>query len=241
MHPSSAGKALDWSPRKWRNYLDSDYSPSRRMVNGSAVHSVMLGGKELVEIKADDMRKKATKEAFQEAIAAGKLPVLTKEFEPIHLASSAGLRALNERYPGSRINEETIQWESHDTPCEGTPDSLHPLPGGSTVIEVKTTENIAAFDNVIARCHYDCQAAAYLDAATATYGGVWGHRFLVIETTAPYCVRWVRLDENALFIGERKWETVCELFRSCHSTKKWPDYSDHVYEPKPWEAARWLA
>lgn len=237
LHPSSAGKLLDWCPKKWRHWVQREWKPNKAMINGSALHSLVLGGDKLVELHYTDMRKKASKEARDKVLREGMLPVLPKDM--VNLTAereSVESRLYSEHRKDDLVMEKTIQWESDGVLLEGTPDALDMVK--REVIELKRTASIPRFSNVLADSHYDLQAAAYVEAAEAQHGGVWTHKFLVAEEGAPFCTRFDYLSPTGMLLGETKWQLAKGIFNRCAQSGEWPDYESMIHEPRPWQMSR---
>ncbi|WP_416906210.1 PD-(D/E)XK nuclease-like domain-containing protein [Micromonospora echinospora] len=79
-------------PALFRHWRDNPQPPKREFDLGHAAHTLVLGaGPQIVEIEHDSWRTNAAKDAAAEARDAGKVPLLTKDFEVVQ-AMAAALR-----------------------------------------------------------------------------------------------------------------------------------------------------
>lgn len=237
LHPSSAGKLLDWCPKKWRHWVQREWKPNKSMLGGSALHSLVLGGARVVEIEHPDYKKKIAKGERDKAVVAGLLPILSKDMALIRREADCAIEKLaTEHDVDSLVCEETVQWEDDGVLLEGTPDALDLEK--RVVIELKRTANITRFGNTLADMHYDLQAAAYVEAAESKHGGIWSHKFLVVEEGEPFCTRFDYLSPVGIALGATKWGVAKTVFKRCAQSGVWPDYEDEIHEPRPWQMER---
>lgn len=237
-------------------------APKAEFDFGSAAHRLVLGvGEEIEEIKADSWRTNAAKDAAEEARAAGRIPLLSRDVGTVHEMAEA-LRAhpiasaLFE--PGSGRAEQTLIWQETGAwiedvdgevvpraawvPCRALVDWLrHPGAGRLLLPDYKTCASAAPADaeKAIARYGYHIQGAWYLAGLRALGLADESARFLLVmqEKTAPYLVTVIEPDATAMRIGEIRIREAINTFAQCTADGRWPGYADDVVlaELPPWE------
>jgi hypothetical protein len=218
-------------------------SPTRAMEFGTASHTVVLGaGAGLARIEADSWRKNETKQAGDEARAAGLTPVLAEQHDRI-LAMAEAIkrhRAASLLFaPGSGLPEQSIFWHDPDLTINGAPlwrrARLDWLPWGSgqtlIVPDYKTSghadpESVA---RQIDRMGYHQSGAWYRDAALAARPLATEVRFVLVvqETTPPYLVACYNIHPRALAKGTRKNRRAMEIYRDCTESGIWPGHNPY--------------
>lgn len=227
---------------------------TRAKDHGSLVHTFLLGlGKEIELISADDFRTKAAKEERDAAVAAGKLPVLTKDAKDamaIVADIRKGLDELGIRLTG--VSEAKVEWteQSSSGPvlCRGMMDHL--IADDGQIFDVKTCRSAhpKACTSHVIEYGYDIQHAAYRSALRALRPNVAGRErftFLFIEELPEGSPRRViitpaELDGRLRELGERRWARGVETWGACLSTNAWASYADRVIrlEAPDWALAR---
>jgi hypothetical protein len=206
---------------------------------GKAAHRLVLGvGAELVVIDAPDWRTKAAREARDEAIAAGQVPLLPDDHTVVERMAAA-LRAHPQAgpllaLPG--VPERSLFWTDPDTgvECRARTDlMLNPAPGRRDVIlDYKTARSAdpATFGRTVAEYGFHQQQAWYLDAARAN--GLVGDDavflFVVQEKTPPFLVSVIELDAVAARIGRERNARARAVYAECTQTGSWPGYAADV-------------
>jgi len=111
--------------------------------------------------------------------------------------------------------------------CKGRADYVK----GSTVIDVKTTQNAGPneFSKSIAAFRYHVQAAYYLEAMAQT-----GHKvsddflFVAVEKEPPYLVAVYKLDHQALSLGMATFSSELQHLARCLKRDEWPGYATGI-------------
>lgn len=245
---SIASVLLDKSPRHaalrhprlnpaWEPYEDTKFNI------GNAAHKLLIGrGKELVVVEADDWRKKDAQAERDAAHAAGKVAILSHQYE------TADDMAMSFREQVAMIDE-----------CKG---AFNAEMGGSgeTVIiaeyegvilrsmvdwmrdpchldDLKTTGKSASPDNlpyVMADGGWDLQAAIQeriLDVLDPDGRGRRHHYFYLQENDDPYEVTVCELPESVMTIGRAKLDKAIGIWRNCMAANRWPGYARVVHQP----------
>lgn len=90
---------------------------------------------------------------------------------------------------------------------------------GSCIVDLKTTADIARWEPD----GYALQVAHYIRLLNLQGGRQFdGAVFVVVETSAPYAVRVVMLDDAAISAASAKVEQLWELYASCIASGEWP-------------------
>ena len=246
-HPAISKSRLDSIARSplhyWAKHLDPNrwpVEPTPAMVIGSAVHTFVLEHDEwdanyAVTPAGINRRTNAGKAEWDVfTTAAGTRTVISREDADLvgkisegvfnHPAAN-GLLSL----PGKA--ESSLFWTDAETglECKCRPDYL--LDDGSTIVDLKTTENAspADFMQSIAKFRYHCQVAWYLHGVEqATGKRPEQFVFLCVEKKPPFaCAVYVAAPEMVQ-IG---WDTAranLNRLAECMAANEWPGYSDQV-------------
>ena len=232
-------------------WLESPMNPSRSRQNasrldiGTASHATLLEGMDVVTVcDFDDWRTKDSKAARDEARAAGKIPLLTHQFEQVSDMVTVARGALADCPDLEGIKwedgkpEQSIFWSDALTPCRSRLDWLandHRL-----IIDYKTTEfGPDAWMRSIPKMGYDIQAAFYLRGLQVLTGKQADFVFMVQETEAPYMVYFVGLPPAYLEMGAAKVQIAIDRWQACMERNEWPGYERRIQyaEPPSWALA----
>lgn len=198
---------------------------------GSAVHSAVLGvgyGVEVLEF--DNWRSKAAQEARDGARAAGLIPMLKQDMQPVLDMKEAVLshptaRALFEQ---DGIAEASVFATDPVTGVElrARFDFLAPV-----CVDLKTTGKAASasdFAKSAASFGYDVQEAHYLDTLQLVEGSRRDMVFVVVETAAPHLVAVHQLNHLFADMGQVKAKRAREIFAECTASGIWPGYPPEI-------------
>ena len=202
------------------------------MCLGSVVHRLALGaGKDYAIIDADAYRSNAAKAAREEAIAAGKVPILSEAYETARAMSVRVREHLDELLLGEEfLPEVVIAWQI-DTPhgriwARGMIDAWCPKLKLAVDLKGWTDASLSAVEKKIAREGYDTQAAWYTEGIGHLIGEPGKVRFayLVGEREAPNASQSFELDEAWRSSAWDLCEEAAEIFARCLKAKDWPGY-----------------
>lgn len=220
------------------HYLGHEESPTASTGKGSALHSVLLGGKRVVEYgKARNQKHKA----YQEFLAdhPGCLIVSPKEAGDV-----IGMRRSIEAHPRAMqlldgVREQLIEWSFAGRKCAGTPDVVHlKLVGcrGKVVVELKTSKTAApwSFPWECKRYGYYGQCSWYGDGIEKTLaypaGDVSDHFIVTVENTKPFPVTVFRVEERAIARSRLEWRGWMDALLECERRGQFPAYTDDVVD-----------
>lgn len=202
---------------------------TKAMDDGSILHRLVLGkGVNFDLIKANDWRTNAAKEQRDEAIKAGRIPLLMKDFEKLSTAADRiRVNARDQGFPFDGESELAIEFTEKATKgeilCRCRMDHVR------TNLEIYDVKRVAtANPKDIARAFvdrgYDIQWAAYTRAYEQLTGeaGRVDMVFLFCEADAPYEVVPARLDGALREIGMRRWTKAVRLWETLLESKSWP-------------------
>ena len=231
---SSISKKLLVCPRKAGEAhpkLNHDFTEKYRgdFDLGSAAHDVLgAGDEDLVLVDAKDWRTKVAKEKRDEAYEAGRIPLLTAQYDRVQRM----VEAAREQIKHTEIHdifdqgepEKTIAWSDGDgTWFRARPDWLI----GTMYAEYKTTAASAhpqAFTRQLFNRGYDSQAELAMRGLRAVGGGAHQYRCIVQEVEPPYLLSVIGLSPMALSRAERNIESAIKAWKECMATGKWPAY-----------------
>jgi hypothetical protein len=208
---------------------------------GTAAHWRMLGvGSPIVVVDADDWRTKAAQQQKLEAHAAGRVPMLLKDYARTREMESV-LRAHPEARelfrPGRGTVEQSMFWVDFEFEVWRRARLDLIIPGNDTdpmwIIDYKTgaAVDVASMEKSMATYGYAQQGAWYIDAAEALNlvppaGVVFALVFQMSDP--PYLVRVAQPDPEALQWGRVQNRKAIDTYRECTRTGVWPGYPQGV-------------
>lgn len=220
---------------------------------GTGTHALILEGHDRFEvIKADDYRKNETKLQRDAARAAGKLPILSHQYDEVLEMASAVTAQLNlhedEPIPFTAGHpEKTLVWTEETRHgliyCRARLDWLH---HSFAVLDDLKTGAVSAHPQrwvrTLCSMWHDVQAAFYLRGLKKLTGKDALFRFVVCENFAPFATSVISLEPGWLILANRKVEAAIELWAQCLKTDRFPGYPTRTcyVELPPWEEAQWL-
>lgn len=201
---------------------------------GHAAHTLKLGvGSELVEIDAPDFRTKAAQQARDEAYAAGKVPLLSKDLRTAtDMADALSRHRLADELLTGGTAEASLFWRDiEDVTLRARPD--YASEDWSTIVDVKTTAGSAspeAFAKACLSFGYHQQDDWYRQGVI----GLGLHPnpdfvFVVVSKTPPHLVSVIRLDEDTRDLAYHLNRKAIALFASCQRLDLWPDFGQRVH------------
>ena len=208
---------------------------------GTAAHAMLLEGDDsgLVLIEADNYRTKAAQEARDGAYAAGKTPVLERQYEAIQLMVSAANAFIVETEIADEWDngksEQTVIWKEGDSWCRARPDRLCE----TLIVDYKTTTDAAphAFSRQIIRMGYHFQASFYQRGIRAVDGSTRPFLFLAQEVEAPYACSLHGVAPSLQELADMQVASAIRQWRECVATNDWPAYTTRVHYA---EAPAWM-
>jgi len=217
---------------------------------GSAAHAVVLEGREdvVAVIEADSWRTNAAKDERDLARAAGKIPLLAKDWEEVRLMVAAVREqlAVHDAAPPlftEGLPEQTLLWEEAGVTCKARLDWLRD--DVAAIDDLKTTGVSAApesYSRTLLGIGGDLQAAFYMRGCRAVFGKAPEFRFAVVETSAPYALTVFSIAPDALALADAKIDHALGIWRECLKTGVWPAYPSRVcYVQSPsWAEVQWF-
>lgn len=209
------------------HYLGAEGPAGGGIDIGSAAHSLVLGGVQVVEYKAGRRAGKAF-DAF-EADNPDALILSPSEYRKANGMAAAvkANRLACSVLDGER--EKTYTWRLQGRLCRGTPD----VRGKRHVAELKTGETADPrfFPFKVRRFCYHGQLAWYSDGAVlAGLPDPEEHYIVAVEATAPYVVTVFRIAPATIDMGRRLIRLWFERLLQCEAAQEWPGYSQSVVE-----------
>ena len=215
--------------------------PTEAMSKGSIIHSLILGGGADVEIiHADSYRTKAAQEAKADALELGKIPLLEKDYAPMHEAArqiEINIKQLAPYFFDSHESELTVRYEIEGVQCQSRWDWIQPETGRQ--IDLKTTKdaNPNECERSIINFGYDIQQAMYTQAAEQAFPEMAGRftwEFIFAEIEPPYMVSIIEPDNSLAWLGERRMFRAVKTWESCLKSGNWPGYGRATVSAPSW-------
>jgi hypothetical protein len=225
-------------PAKFAYDRDHPPTPTQAMQLGTAAHRVMLGtGAELVQVDAKDWKTKAAQQARKAALAAGKVALLPADHDRV-TAMAEALRqspAAALFHPGTGKAEQALFWKDGPTGVirRALVDFLRqPEADGRLIVADYKTADKADEESIkksINTYGYHLQGAWYADGVRALGLAEDVPVVLVVqETSPPYLVNAVQIDDPAMRIGRWRNAQAIGIYAECTRTGVWPGYSDRI-------------
>jgi len=198
---------------------------------GSAAHRLALGrGKEISTIRYADYQSSAARDARDQAIANGRIPILERDLVRARDMAEILKRQIAETLEGSPYETEVvIAWVEEtqygpiwcrgmlDVWCEAQSMALDPK-----ALRIAATPQ--AFAKTAADSGYDIQAVFYRRGLSKLIEGQARFVNLVVESMPPHGAQAFELDEASRHVAERQVAQAMELFAKCLHSGQWPSY-----------------
>lgn len=229
---------------------DEKYDKARAI--GNAAHSLMLDrGKAMAIGEFDSWRGKVPQAFKEEAIAAGKEPILQKHFDTAGAMVETAIDQLS-RVDGCENAFANGDAEVVAANCEDgiwlrsmmdwiTPDLRE-------IWDYKTSGQSAspyATGRLMASAGWHLQAAMHerlLDIIDPTGAGRRRHLFVCQENEPPYALTVNEIGEAAMTIGRKQIDYAIRLWTYCLTKNEWPAYPLRIIRPElpAWAENGWL-
>lgn len=207
---------------------------------GKTAHSILLEGVDICEVcDFDNWTTKAAREARDNARAAGRAPLLAKDYETVLemvMTAHTSIREcadLNGLTLADGKPEQTLLWrEPDDIWCRARLDWISN--DRSLILDYKTTSASALpsrWVRTMLGIGGEIQPGFYLRGNAAT-GGPADARwvYLVQETYPPYACSFIRMSDAFLALSRDKTERAIKLWAECVTADKWPAYPNTIEE-----------
>jgi hypothetical protein len=226
---------------------------TRRTALGEAVHRMVLGrGADLAPIPAANYRTKAAQAMRDEAVAAGKIPILADSEDETELSPLAQAEAITEaaraQLPAHGLGalargegdaEVAVFAQDGDLWLRALLDWWSS--DGLTIVDLKTVESAspAAFARNVAQMGYDLQDSHYLRTVGRAFPELAGrarYLFAAVEITPPYALQVFEVSQPDRFVADRRVEQAAADFARCLRANEWPGYAPgiHSLTLPPW-------
>lgn len=195
---------------------------------GTVTHSLILEGDESgVEVwDFPAWTTKVAKDSREESRAAGKIPLLTKDWEQVKAMRDAVMvhPLARAAFTGHRA-EASVFWEEDGLALKCRPDAWKP----GLLVDLKTAASAdpREFGRTAYNFGYHQSAAHYTDGVHAATGETLPFIFVLVEKTAPHLVSVVQLDDEALEAGRALNDRAKTIYRDCNETGIWPGYESN--------------
>lgn len=210
---------------------------TKSMDLGTTVHGLVLGtGPDIAVLDYADRRTKKCKEEEAAAIAAGKVPMLAKDYREAETIA----KAVREHDTAGALlegidAEVSMFWADPDTGiwCRGRMDGNTQFFGQPTIADLKTSADASpdGFRKSLEKYGYYMQAPWYRQGLAACLGcspDEIDFVFIVIPTVPPYLPMLYRLTPSDDERGQLQGLKAREIYRDCTETGTWPSWSDQI-------------
>lgn len=223
---STMAKQILKSPAHLRSFLDAPRVEKAAFDFGHIVHAGVLGvGLEVEVLDFPDYKTKAAQDAKKAAYAAGKVPVIERDYA----TARAAIKAVKEHsiagplFAGPGTPESSAFAIDPDTGLwlRGRFDFTTP---GDFLVDLKTTVDGEpnSFERGGRRLGYDVQQEFYKHVyRLATGRDPEGFAFVTVEKTAPHLVD-VHMPTDWAELGASRVRRALDLYAECVKSGDWP-------------------
>lgn len=206
---------------------------------GTAVHSLVLGGRKVVSYEGRRDERTAAWKDFQAANNGAVIlkPDQYERAEEMAFAVRNHPAASELLGEPSLLYEQHIDWERNGVPCCSRLDMWAKLAGWICDLKSCRSARPDLFERQAIKMGYHAQLDWYLDAAdhsvtSADLGRIAPTRAFIIavESKPPHDVTVWEATPSALEAGRRDCTAWFERYKVCESSSHWPGYSDAVLE-----------
>lgn len=222
--------------------LNNDWLPDDdpKFDVGNAAHKLVLGrGKDFEIIDADDWRTKAAKDTRIDAAKAGKIGILSYQFERASTMAQATFRQIGKHEDSDAFTngaaEVMICWQEGGIWFRSLIDWLHD--DQRTVDDFKSTGMSVAPHVLGIRAEaggWDIQAAFIergLDVLDPAGAGRRLFRFVAQETEEPHALNVMHMDERWLTMGRKKVQHAIDRWSYSIKSGIWSSYPARSITP----------
>jgi hypothetical protein len=219
--------------------------PTKAKDDGAVIHALLLGkGADVDVLDCDNFRTKAARTIRDEAIEAGRVPMLRKRYDQI-VEAAGRIRANLAGFGVSLEGEHELPIEWHEpgdegyVVCRGLLDTVRFNEG--VIVDVK---KIVSADARTCARHayeygYDVQYAAYtsgVEKLRPELAGRVDFIFVFMELEPPYAVVPCRPSGAFRELGQRRWERAVLTWERCLRDGYWPSYTESItqLDAPPW-------
>lgn len=221
--------------------------PTDATDTGHIIHKLLLGKGAAVEvIEADNFRTKIAQTARDEAIAAGRVPILAHKYADLQTAadtirSNLAVEGISLRGQSEVAFEFTEQGINGPVVCKARMD--HVLFDQGVIYDVKKIRSAHPKQCAkhMVEYGYDIQHTAYtrcLGRLLPEREGRIDFQFLFVETEPPYAVLVARPNGAMRELGAARWQRAVNLWEHALATSHWPAYAANgavtELEPPTW-------
>lgn len=228
----------------------AEEAPTKEQTIGDVVHKMLLGrGRQVVEAEFSDYKTVCARKFRDDALLAGRIPILSKHLNQAHeivAAAAAHLHKMQWMQNAERQTEVVAVSREEGIWLRTLIDWLEP--DRRTIYDVKTLSTSVSPINIartVINSGWDVQAAfqqRVLDAVDPSNAGRRQFRFVAIEQYPPYAVCCVVLPESVMTIGRKKVDFALRIWADCIERNRWDAYPGIYFAELPaWAESGWLA
>ena len=217
-------------PALFKHYRDHGQKPKPEFDFGTAAHTLVLGkGDRIQEVEYPNWTTNAAKKARDEARAAGRVPLLSKD---LRRAEAVARSVMDHPVAGAIFSEGRAEVSLYEQDTETGVMLRRRVDWvrDNALVDLKTVQgggaNPTKFGRTAADYGYHIQDAAYTDTHRALTGEALPFLFVLVEKVEPYLVSVVQLDDEARSIGRALTRQAISTYHACELAGYWPGYDD---------------
>lgn len=233
----SGAKLLLQAPAKYDYARRHPHQSTKAMDLGTTVHGLVLGkGADIAVLHYDDRRTKAYKADEEFALAAGRVPMLAKDYDEARAIADAVLKHPTAGGLFTQGDAEvSMFWRDEEFGIwlRGRADYMTYFGETPTIVDFKTTADASAeeFARSVYKYGYHRQDPHYREGWASILGcdpDSIDFVFVAVETEPPYCLAQYRVIPEHVELGREQNRIARERFRDCQERDVWPGYSEEI-------------
>ena len=213
---------------------------------GTAVHALLLEGRDIIEVCAfDDWRTKDARAMRDYARQDGKVPLLPAQAAVARRMAEVGQVAMAHcpdlRGCGPYDPEQTIVYQYEGTWLRCRPDLI--AKDRLVVLSYKTAQTAEPerFTRSLLDYGYEMQAAFEINAVESLTGVRPKYVWVVQESSEPYAVSFIGMSPGMHEYAQERFESAVGIWQDCLERDEWPGYPARVHwvDLPGYTQARW--
>jgi exodeoxyribonuclease VIII len=216
-------KAIAKSPKHYQHATAKKRADRHHLLIGRAAHAAILEPDWFATWPVwEGTRRGKAWDLFKATHAGEDILTVTEQEQCLRMRRAVMEHPIAAAYLSGGEAEKIVTWTDADTGlrCKGRIDYVT----RRAIVDVKTTGDVAEsrFGSWAARIGYHGQAAFYRDGYAAAHGLELPFVIVAVEVEEPHDVAVYRLDEDALYAGQRDYARFLGIVKDCQRTGEWP-------------------
>lgn len=232
---NSSFEHLGKSPAHYQMWINETSKKSDSMKFGTLVHELLLEPDLFKDkysfIPKIDKRTKEGKAKYNELLELSEGKILVEE--DVYNSVKKSVEAFK-NHPWFKvllsdgIAEQSFFWKDKETGVLCKIRADYYIPSLNLVVDIKTTLDATDFGRSSAKYGYHTQNAFYIDGLREVTGVEPDFIFFIVESSEPFGVKLVRLDNDSQDLGRNKYRELLSVYAKCLETGDWTGYKHEI-------------